>query len=196
MGRKLVSAGFLACLALALYIFWTRDTKSLRDSLSKGTGKEPRLVLEDFSMYRYRDETLIGKLSARLGHFYDPNVVELDGEIRAERLTSTGERETLGAESATGYLKASNLIKMMDQNTELERAELSGFVEVGLKDHLLTTDYAEYLNGDKLVRSHRPVRVEGPGRVFMGDEGFTYGLESEILDMQGPVKGVVSIDQP
>ena len=89
------------------------------------------------------------------------------------------------------------LTKMLDptQANELERAELTGFVEVKIKDHLLTTDYAEYINEDKIVRSSHPVRVEGPGRVFVGDSGFVYNLATQILNMAGKVKGEARVDK-
>ena len=197
MGKKLVIIGFVVSMVIAVYVFATRDNTSLKRTLDKASAKEPRAVLEDFTVYRYEGNVLKSKLTARLGHFYEPNVVELDGEIRGERLTPEGDRETVGAESATGYFRATSLSKMMDQNhpTELDRAELTGFVEVGVKDHLLTTDYAEYINSEKLVRSLRPVRVEGPGRVFTGEDGFTYNLLTQVLEMQGQVKGDVTVDQ-
>lgn len=187
MGKKLIIVAFLASLGLALWIYLSRETKSLRENLSKRSQREPRLVLEDFTFYRYAGEALTGRLSARLGHFYEPNVVELDGEIKGERLTTDG-KETVSAESATAYFKANTLTKMMEQ-TDLDRAELTGFVEVGVKEHTLSTDYAEYLAGEDLVRSLRPVRVQGLNRVFTGDEGFTYALTSETLQMFGRVKG-------
>lgn len=194
MGKKLIMIGFLASLGLALYVFLSRETKSLRENIGQGSAKEPRVVMEDFVVYRYSGDVLTGKLTARLGHFYEPNIVELDGEIRGERQTNDGV-ETIGAESATGYFKATNLTTMLHQKTELDRAELTGFVEVGVKDHLLTTDYAEYINAEKLVRSLRPVRVEGPNRVFSGEDGFTYRLKTQALEMQGTVKGVVTLDE-
>jgi LPS export ABC transporter protein LptC len=193
MGKKLVIAGFVASLALALYVYLTREHKRLRDALDKRSAKEPRVVMEDFTIYRYRGPVLTGKLTARLGHFYEPNVVELDGEIRGERLTKNGV-EMIGAESATGYFNATSLTKMMG-DTQLDRAELTGFVEVGVKGHLLTTDYAEYINKKQLVRSPRPVQVEGPGRRFSGEDGFTYSLADETLTMTGPVSGVVLLDE-
>ena len=186
MGKKLVIVGFLLSLALGLYVFVTRDTKSLKENLSKGSIRDPRARLEDL---------LKAKLKARVGDFYEPNVVQLDGEIRGERLTPAGERETLGAESVTAYFKSTSLTKMLDQSSELDRAELTGFVEVGMKEHLLTTDYAEYVNSEKVVRSVRPVRVEGPGRVFMGDEGFTYELANQVLNMIGQIKGEVLVEE-
>jgi LPS export ABC transporter protein LptC len=194
MGKKLVIVGFLICCALAAYVFASREKKSLRDNLKKSDEREPRVVMEDFVMYRYAGDRLVGKLAARLGHFYEPNLIELDGEIRGERLTPEG-IETAGAESATAYFKATSLTAMMREKTELDRAEFTGFVEVGVKEHLLTTDYAEYLNDQRLIRSLRPVRVEGPGRIFSGDEGFTYSLVSQVLEMQGSVKGVVTLNE-
>src|SRR4051812_45714801 len=126
MGKKLVIAGFLACLALAFYVFFTRGPKTRKEE-AVDPSKQPRVVLEDFAVYRYDGEALVAKLTSRLGHFYEPNVVELDGEVRGERINDEGERETLSAESATGYMKSNSLTKLMDQNTELDRAELNGF---------------------------------------------------------------------
>lgn len=196
MGKKLVIIGFILSMILAVYVFLNRDTTSLKRNLERASAKEPRAVFEDFTVYRYEGNVLKSKLTARLGHFYEPNVVELDGEVRGERLTPAGDKETVGAESATAYFKATSLTKMLDQDhpTELDRAELTSFVEVGVKDHLLTTDYAEYINNEKLVRSLRPVRVEGPGRVFTGEDGFTYNLLTQVLEMQGQVKGDLAVD--
>lgn len=194
MGRKIVILLFLASFGLAMFVYMSHERRSLRENLAKKTQREPRLVLEDFSYNRYQGEALTGRLVARLGHFYEPNVVELDGEIKGERIVRDG-RETIAAESATAYFKASTLSKMMAE-TELDRAELTGFVEVGVRDHLMTTDYAEYLNAQEMVRSLRPVRVEGPGRVFSGEEGFTYALANEMLEMFGLVKGAYQPHEP
>ena len=193
MGKKLVIIAFLLTSVLAVVVYLTHERKSLRENLEKKDSREPRLVVEDFTFYRYEGSALKSRLSARLGHFYEPNVLELDGEIKGERLLN-GERQTVNAESATGYFKAATLTKMMS-DTELDRAELTGFVEVGVKDHLLSTDYAEYLTTGSLVRSLRPVRVEGPGRVFTGDDGFNYNLQSEALEMLGQVRGMFVPDK-
>ena len=197
MGKKLVIIGFVLSLALAIYIFATHETRSLKESISRTSAREPRAVLEDFVAYRYEGEALKARLNAHLAEFFEPNVVVLEGEVSGERRTDSGEREEIGAESASAYFKPSSLTKMLDptQSNELERAELTGFVEVKIKDHLLTTDYAEYINEDKIVRSNHPVRVEGPGRVFVGDSGFVYNLATQILNMAGKVKGEVSFDK-
>ena len=102
--------------------------------------------------------------------------MELNGEVKGWRLTDQGP-ETLGAESVIGFFKAKSLSKMINR-AELERAEIAGFVEVGVRGHLVSTDYAEYERKADVVSSERPVRVEGKNRVFTGDDGFVYDIEA------------------
>ena len=193
LGRKIVIAAFMVCFGIALYVFLNRDSRSLSENIDADVEREPRIVLEDFVVYRYQDEKVISKVTARLGHFFEPNQLEMDGEIRAMRLTDDGP-ERLGSESATAYFTADSLSSMM-KDTELERAEVTGFVEVGVRDHILTTDYAEYIARTDVVSSNRPVRVEGPGRVFSGDEGFTWDIKTMALKLEGPIRGEVNPDE-
>ncbi|MHA0111282.1 hypothetical protein ACXYUI_29790, partial [Klebsiella pneumoniae] len=62
MGKKLVIAGFIVSMALAIFVFATRETKSLKDSLNKASAREARVVLEDFVVYRYEGDILKAKL--------------------------------------------------------------------------------------------------------------------------------------
>lgn len=194
MGKKLTISSFLVCLVIAVYVFLTKESKSLRENIEFGTTREAQLILEDFVAYKYVGARLDAKLSGKAANFYEPNLVEIDGDIRGERATVEG-KEWFSAETASAYFKAGSLTGLMQQNIELDRAEISGFVEVGVRDHLLTTDYAELLGDRQIIRSNRPVRVEGEKRVFAGEEGFTYELTTESLYMPGRVKGVVQLDE-
>ena len=194
MGKKIVIVCFAIASALAVYVFATRENQSLRETISNTGTKEARMVLEDFVVFRYEGDIQTGRIMARSGQFFEPNIVELDGDVHGEQITKDG-LETMNAESATGYYNATSLTSVMEQKTQLSRAELSGFVEVGVADHVLVTDYAQYIHREHDVKSTRPVRVEGPNRVFTGDEGFTYDLKSQTLKMTGPVKGVVAIEK-
>jgi hypothetical protein len=193
LGKKLTIVAFLICLGIAVYVFLTKESKSLRDNIQIGGSREAQVVLEDFVAYKYEGSRLDAKLSGKLANFYEPNLVEIDGDIRGERATEDG-KEFFSAETASAYFKSGSLTGLMDKNIELDRAEISGFVEVGLKNYLLTTDYAELLNDRQMIRSNRPVRVEGEKRLFAGEEGFTYDLNKESLYMPGRVKGVVQLD--
>lgn len=172
----------------------TKESKSLRDNIDLGGTREAQVILEDFVAYKYEGARLDAKLSGKLANFYEPNVVEIDGDVRGERATIEG-KEFFSAETASAFFKAESLTGLMETTVELDRAEVSGFVEFGFKGHSLTTDYAELLSDRQQIRSNRPVRVEGPDRMFAGDEGFTYDLKRESLYMPGRVKGVVQIEE-
>lgn len=193
MAKKLVILSFLVSFIVALWTYASRDTRSLRDNLV-ARQKDPRVIIEDFYVFRYRRATLSSRLTAKLGLFFEPNVLEIEGEIRAGRYNQ-GRFETLSAESARATFDAKTLGVMMSQKVDLNHADLSGFVEVGVKNHVLSTDHAEFSKDDQIVRSTRPVRVDGPGRVFMGEDGFSYSLVTETLEMPGVVKGELKIDE-
>jgi hypothetical protein len=184
----------MICLGLALYVFLTKESKSLRDNIEFGGAKVAQVILEDFVAYKYEGARLDAKLTGRLANFYEPNLVEIDGDINGERATDGG-REFFSAETASAFFKAGSLSGLMEKSLELDRAEISGFVEVGLKNHILTTDFAEFLNDRQTIRSNRPVRVEGEGRMFAGEDGFTYDLDQSSLYMPGKVKGAVEIEE-
>ncbi len=189
MGKKILIVVFSLTLAYATFLFINRDTRFLREKITRDQVKTPRVVLEDFKVFRYHDKDIKAQVSARLGHFFEPNLVELNGDIRGLRHTERGP-ETIGAEAVMAYFEADDIGSMLKE-APLQLAELTGFVEVGVRDHLLTTDYAEYKAADKVVASTRPVRVEGPGRVFTGEDGFNYDLDSQSLDILGHVEGIV-----
>jgi len=184
----------MICLGIALFVFANKESKSLRENIVLGGEKEAQVVLEDFVAYRYEGARLDAKLSGKLANFYEPNLVEIDGDIKGERATLDG-NQFFSAETASAYFKAGSLSGLMERSVELDRIELSGFVEVGLSSHVLTTDFAELLNDRQVIRSNRPVRVEGEGRVFAGEDGFTYDLKQSSLFMPGLVKGVVEFEE-
>jgi hypothetical protein len=171
-----------------------KESKSLRDNIELGGAKVAQVILEDFVAYKYDGARLDAKLTGKLANFYEPNLVEIDGDINGERATSEG-REFFTAETASAFFKAGSLTGLMEKRLELDRAEISGFVEVGLKNHILTTDFAEILNDRQIIRSNRPVKVEGEGRMFAGEDGFTYDLKQASLYMPGKVKGAVEFEE-
>ncbi len=91
MGKKIVIVAFIVSFSIAVFLFFTRENKSLRENLSKVSAREPRASLEDFVVYRYAGDSLRGRLSARFGSVFEPNVVEVDGEIKVERMNSRGD---------------------------------------------------------------------------------------------------------
>lgn len=171
----------------------TREKKALREAIAKKVN-DHRVIIQGFTTLNYEDGTLVAKISAKKAHYIEPNIMDLEGDVQAEKY-SEATKETMRSNQATVYLRTTSLSNLMSQEAELDRAELTGFVQVGFKDHILTTDYAEYIQRENVVRSSKPVQVNGPRRYFEGEGGFIYSLTTEMLEIKGRVKGVTTVDE-
>ena len=201
MGRKVAGVFLLIAFVVSIGTFLGRDRKILRETISSNL-HEYRIKIEDFTVNNYEDGQLVEGMSAKLGVFVEPNIVEMSGDVRGEKnsegkssLDQSVEKETIRADQATIYLNATSLSMLLNQNAEMDRSELTGFVQVGFKDHVLTTDYVEHIREQKIIRSPKFVKVEGPHRSFEGEEGFEYSLEKEILEIRGKVRGVATFEK-
>ena len=131
MGKKLFILAFLICVAGSGYLFWKKtDTKKSSEVESRSAD----VMVEDFVIYRYRDNKLSSVLNAKFGQLKGGTLVEIDGDVEGSRLKD-GKWETFNSESAVGYFK--NRIDAVSSNSDsqLERVELSSLVEVSLNGH-------------------------------------------------------------
>lgn len=200
MGRKLASLFLFTAFLVSAWTFFSREQRVLRETINSAQN-EYRIKLEDFAITNYEDGEITEKISAKLGFFVEPNLVELNGDVQGERVSElksknggSSRKEVIRSDHASVYLRATSLNMLLSQSAEVDRAELTGFVQVAFNDHLLTTDYAEYLQNQKVIQSPRKVKVLGPNRSFEGDEGFVYSLEQEILEIKGMVRGVTTLE--
>lgn len=200
MGRKLASIFLAIVFGVSVWVFFSRERKVLRETISS-KDHEHRVKIEDFTINIYEDGQLTEKMSAKLGVFVEPNIIELSGDVHGEKvadakaqLAQSVQKETIRADQATVYLRATSLSMLLNQAAELDRSELTGFVQVGFKEHILTTEYAEYIQSQRLIQSPKRVKVDGPNRSFEGEEGFVYSFEQEQLEIKGKVRGVTSIE--
>lgn len=193
MGRKLAAIMLILCFGAAAGVFFTRERKVLRDSIDT-KAHDHRVIIQGFTTLNYEDGALVSKLSAKKGRYIEPNMMDLEGDVKGERYSDTS-KETMRSDQATVYLRTTSLSNLMSQEAELDRAELTGFVQVGFKDHILSTDYAEYIQRENVIRSSKPVQVNGPLRYFESESGFAYSLTTEMLEMTGRVKGVTTVEE-
>jgi LPS export ABC transporter protein LptC len=200
LGRKIASILLLIAFCVSAWTLFTREPKVLRETINSAQN-EYRVKLEDFTVTNYEDGQVTEKMSAKLGVFVEPNIIELSGDVLGERtpeekqqVSDITKKEMIRSDHATIYLRATSLNMLLSQTAELDRSELTGHVQVGFKDHTLTTDYAEYLQDQKVIQSPKKVKVLGPNRSFEGEEGFVYSLDQEILEIKGIVKGVTTLE--
>ena len=182
--------GFLLALALAVGVFFGRDRSTPLEALKSSSDRSARVRLEDFVFYRYKGQAVNANFSAKLGLFYEPNIVEMHGNLHGEQYRR-GKLETLRSEIGHAIFSSNSLNALMRDGT-LVRAYVEDNVIMELDGNLLKTEQAEYIASRQILRSHRAIRVIGPSRVFDGDDGFTYDVDREVLTMSGLIQGVVS----
>ena len=195
MGKSLVVFGFLITLLVAAVVFLTRGTETPQDLLANDR-RDPRIILDDFSFYRYSGPTLISNFSAKLGHFFEPNIIEVYAAVRGVRYNDN-QVETLRCEAGSAILAANSMNELFRQkDVGIVRSEIEEQVRIGIGENIVRTDYAQYLANEDLVFSREPVEVDGPNRKFYGDKGFRYQIKSETLEVQGNVRGEFKPNDP
>ena len=188
MGKNIIVALFLASCGLALVVLFTRSARP-RLTEDPEAAKSPRVSLEEFTLYKYRNHKVETTLSGKLAHFLDPNILELYGSLRGLR-HNTEKREYLSAESAIVYFSSNGISQLME-NAEIIEAELEDNVNLGIKYNRLLTEFAEYLPNEKLLQSELPVVLKGPTGEFEGQNGFRYFMDDENIRIFGPIKGTL-----
>lgn len=189
MGKNLVVIGFLLTCGFAAWVFFERDDRLLREHMDPDTSGLPRLVLEDFTLYRYENHKVTSTLSARLGQYLEPNLLEMYGDIRGLR-HNTERRDLVTSQSALVFFRSRG-IRALLENAKIEKVELEDSVMVSSGQNILETEYAEFLPDDNLLRSDLEVRVRGPRGRFTGGNGFVYHTDTEDLLIEGPLKGTL-----
>ena len=58
MGKKIASLIFITLFGLALYIFYSKDDKDLRESVKAIPTSIPRVTLKGFRIYKYQSAIL------------------------------------------------------------------------------------------------------------------------------------------
>ena len=184
----------MVCLTLALWLFFSRETKSLRENMEKAPShKKPRVILEDFVLRRYQGSEQIHQLKADYGDFRAPNVVTLKGGLGAWQQSFNG-MQHLRCERGTAWFDASSLSELLTGDKEVDHAFLREHVRLTFQDHILITEEAQYTTRQNLITGQRSVRVTGPGRWFTGRNGFRYDVNDGSFNVYGKVRGMVKPD--
>lgn len=189
MGKNLVVVGFLVCCGLAIYVLVTRgEPDGLSESIHENP--EPRISLEDFTLYKYKGHKADATVSGKLALFMDPNMLEVYGSVRGLRHNSE-KREFMSAESATIFFETSGLAELMVKEAKVAKAEIEDNVNIGVKYNRLKTEFAELLPEKGILQSELPVSLKGPTGDFRGEKGFRYFLNDEKVKIFGPINGVM-----
>ena len=194
MGKPAVITLTLLLFAVALVVLFTRDEDPLSERLQRNPTRYPRIVLEDFTMFQSKNSELRATVTGRLSNIYDPNIVEISGDVRGTRILSKGREEAVSGETATAWFDTPSLTALLG-TPKLTRAEMRGFVEISAQQHIITADHVEFDAVANRVFTTVPVRVEGPSREFTGESGFNYDVATEKVEFPGKVHGIFRLKQ-
>ncbi len=190
MGKKLIVAGFLISFGLAVYLFVTRKTPLLKENLESGVVRDPRVILESFNVKRYQQDRLVQQISAKAGHFIDPNVLKLMSEVRASDELKNPP-DYLSCEDATVLFEGDEM-KSVYGEAVVRVADFEDNVTLTSNSNILRSEFIRYQAEKDLLLSDLPVQFEGQSAVLYGDSGFRYVIDGGDFEMSGQVRGVAS----
>jgi lipopolysaccharide export system protein LptC len=189
-GKSIAVVVVLLLTVVAMVFFLTQPNHDDPAKALAGIG-EPRVVVDDVSVYRYQGNELKASFSAKMAHFVEPNIVEAFASVRGMRVRDNME-ETIRCEAVHIQFAASSMIEIIQDNRdEVSYAEVEDQVLLTMREEEIRTERAQYFADKQIISSREPVHIDGPNRSFVGDEGFSYNLNTEVMHMPGPVRGGV-----
>lgn len=186
MGKYIISGVFLVFCGVSLLVFFVRDDKLLKEQVNMSE-KLPRIILEDFTLYKYREHSVKATFTGKIAHFRDPNILEVYGEIRGLKHNSE-KREHISAESATVVFHANGIVQLLEES-RVKTCEIENNVQVGSGNDVILTQYAQYSGDKNHLRSDVPVKFSNPTAQLKGKNGFVYDIETGDLELIGPIEG-------
>ena len=188
MGKKLLVAAFLLVTIASAYVFFSREQTSLREQVEDAT-KHPRIVLKDFTMYRYQGAKVEATVSGQNAFFFEPNVLEMYGNLKGLRtVPNTDKREFVRAQASVTLFESRGVVQMT-QSSEIEKSSLENDVAVGFEDKTILTQHAEYTSKPQRLYSDLAVELLARDGNLKSETGFEYLVEEKLLHLNGPIRG-------
>ncbi len=190
MGKNITVIGTLVFTVLALAIFWAQPN---RDSFDRriSQSNDPRIVIDDLFVERFKSNQLVGDFSAKLVHFIEPNIIEAYAEVKGMRMREQ-RKETFRSQILNLQFKATNMGRLLSSDGGgIAYVEIENDVKIKIGPEEMITERAQYFADRQQISSTDPVEILGPGRRFFGEQGFTYNLKTEDISIPGPVRGEV-----
>lgn len=188
MGKYSIVIGFLLSTLIATIVFLRRPQSMPKQQL-KDKSEPTRIVLEDFTIFRYQGHQLSSRVSAKLGQYVEPNRVELYGDVYGfEELAD--KQNYVRSQSASLFFDSRGLVRLMKE-TKLRRADFANDVEFGFSNSRVFTQFAEYTANNQLIRSDRATLMRREDAELRSETGFEYSLSGESLELYGPIQGLI-----
>ena len=189
MGKQLATWFFLILFFAAVFIFYSKDDKDLRESVKSVPVSIPRVTLKNFKIEKYIGVKKISNASGKLAYFIEPDILEVYGKITAADYTKDHLRIAKG-DTLTAYFNTSGLIDLAKESS-ISRAILENHVELIDKDNRIYTNIVSYNKKKDILSSDREVSIDSSQGKLYGENGFIYKISDEFLKLMGPVNGLL-----
>ena len=189
MGKKIASLIFISLFGLALYIFYSKDDKDLRESVKAIPTSIPRVTLKGFRIYKYQSADLESFASGQLAYFIEPDILEVYGKVSVSDYSDGKEKKAKG-DTLTAYFDSSGLIDLAKKST-IKKAILENHVELTNRETKIYTNIVSYSKNKDSLSSDREVSVDSSQGKLYGENGFRYKISDEFLELIGPVNGLL-----
>ena len=188
MGKKILVVIFILVTMTSVYTFFSRERTSLREQVPEAE-KNPRIVLKDFTMYRYQGARVEATVSGQNAFFFEPNILEMYGNLNGVRTSQEkGKREFVRAQASVTLFESRGIVQMT-QSSDIEKSSLENDVAVGFDEKTIFTQHAEYTSKPQRLYSDLPVELRSRDGNLKSETGFEYLVEEKLLQLHGPIRG-------
>lgn len=174
------------------FIYYIIRGQSNQDNLELDMGtRHARIELDQMSAIKYTGSTPTQNIRADLVQFFEPNLIELFGNIDMKRFKST-KVETARSQIAKAELTSSSTKDLFTRSdNQLKHATLERQITLQIEEYKLESELVHYLAKSGDIYSKEKVKVAGVDRSMEGNGGFRYNMNKGDLTLLGPVRGRV-----
>jgi LPS export ABC transporter protein LptC len=153
--------------------------------------RHARIELDQMTAVKYRESTPVQNLKADLVQFFEPNLIELFGNIDIKRFKSSG-TESAKSQIAKAELNSRSTADLFTRtDSQLEKATIERQISLKIGEYTLQSELVHYSAQAGDVYSKEKVKVVGVDRSMEGIGGFKYNMNKGDLTLSGPVRGRV-----
>ncbi len=181
---------FLAS-AIAVYLNKKKSSSARDEQNTKGSV----IVFANGILKSFSGSTLTERTIAEQGNFIEPGTLTLHGKVLAWRKLDSSDTEFLSTPLAIATFSMRGLSDLGNGPHDLEKVELREDVDLQTRGFTIASDFAEYLEKDRVIKAPGNVRIFGDGMWMRGSDGFTFDLATGKLNLHGKIIGAFKPQQ-
>ena len=185
-GKNIFSALALTLILGSLYVFFRKDSE---DVLIQEQRNRPKMRIVQYDYYRIKDDHELSRAIGNTADLMDQGLLLLRRGVRASRMVENQREEVVAGAVDIQFNEASPGQQSRQMSIKSARA-FSG-VDVQRVGSRFESEEIQYVALGGVFSSVKPSRFESKGQVLVGNGGFVYEAEKELVKMTNGVSGTV-----